>query len=150
MKYTAVKVDDAERKGVLENMTSEQKKIDSEFYKFKWYKREADNYAVCTVAYNSVSKSERVKTSTGNKNEQLIIRAIYNQELMQSWCLVFEKTLEKFKWEDKDKLISKRYIDRKSIWRTCHEIGISRSTYFYWLDEILETGLNWAKEFKLM
>ena len=133
-------------------MTKEQRKtIEREFYRYKWNKREAENYAVCAVAYDSSSPDgERVKASSGNKQEQLVIRAIYETERMRAWCTVFEKTQEKFKWEHKDKLMQKRYIERKKPWRICDEVGISRATYFYWLEDILCVALRWAKELKLL
>lgn len=133
-------------------MTKQERKvIEREFYKYKWNKSQADNYAVCAVAYNSKAPDgERVKSSSGNANEQLVIRAIYDQERMRGWVKVFEKTLDKFKWEQKDKLMRKRYLERKSVWRTCDEIGICRATYFYWLEDILQTAYLWAKELKLL
>lgn len=132
-------------------MTKEQRRtIEREFYRYKWNKRECENYAVCAVAYDSKAPDgERVKTSGGNANEQLVIRAIYETERMRGWVTVFEKTLEKFKWEHKDKLMQKRYIERKGIWRTCDEVGISRATYFYWLEDIIQTAFLWACELKL-
>jgi hypothetical protein len=133
-------------------MTTEQRKtIEREFYRYKWNKRECENYAVHAVAYDSAAPDgDRIKSSCGNKNEQLVIRAIYDQERMRAWCIVFEKTKEKFKWEQKDKLMEKRYLERKGIWRTCEEIGISRATYFYWLEDIIQTAFLWAKELMLV
>lgn len=133
-------------------MTKQQRKIiEREFYQYNFNKRTADNYAVDAVAYSSaVPDGERVKTSGGTTNEQLVIRAVCTAERMHGWCKVFEKTLEKFRWEQKDKLMQKRYIERKSIWRTCEEIGICRATYFFWLEEILQTAFMWANEFKLI
>lgn len=132
-------------------MTKQQRKtIEQQFYKYKWNKREAENHTVTTVAYNSSAPDgERVQSSKGNSTEQLIIRAIYETEQLRGWVMVFEKTLEKFKWEHKDKLMQKRYLERKSIWRTCDEIGISRATYFYWLEDILQVAYLWACELKL-
>ncbi len=132
-------------------MTKQQRKIiEREFYRYNFNKRTTDNYAVDTVAYSSSAPDgERVKTSSGNTNEQLIIRAVCDAERMRGWCKVFEKTLDKFRWEQKDKLMQKRYIERKGIWRTCEEIGIERRTYFYWLEDILQTAFMWAEEFKL-
>lgn len=132
-------------------MTKQQRKtIEREFYRYNFNKRTADNYAVDAVAYSSAAPDgERVKTSGGNTNEQLVIRAIYETERMRGWCKVFEKTIDKFRWEQKDKLMQKRYIERKGIWRTCEEIGIERRTYFYWLEDILQTAFLWASELKL-
>lgn len=133
-------------------MNKQQRKIiEEEFYKYKWNKRELENYTVCAVAYDfSAPDGERVKTSGGNHTEQLVIRAIYETERLRGWCTVFEKTLEKFKWEQKDKLMQKRYLERKSVWRICEEIGICRATYFYWLEDIVNTAYLWAKELKIL
>lgn len=133
-------------------MTKQQRKIiEREFYRYKWNKVQAENYAVCAVAYDSKAPDgERVKTGGGNANEQLVIRAIYDQERMRGWVTVFEKTLDNFKWEHKDKLMQKRYIERKSVWRTCEEVGISRATYFYWIKDIIQTAYLWAKELKVI
>ncbi|MDE7330298.1 MAG: hypothetical protein K2N30_04315 [Clostridia bacterium] len=133
-------------------MTKQQRKtIEREFYKYKWNKRESENYAVCAVAYDSTAPDgERVKTSGSNTAEQLVIRAIYETERMRGWVTAFEKTLEKFKWEQKDKLMEKRYIERQSPERTCYEIGMARRTYDYWVDDILQVAYRWAKELKLL
>ncbi|MDE6597594.1 MAG: hypothetical protein K2K60_03035 [Clostridia bacterium] len=133
-------------------MTKQERNIiEREFYKYKANKREAENYTVCAVAYSNTSPcGERVKTSGSNTTEQHLIRAIDEAERMRAWCMVFEKTLEKFKWEQKDKLMLKRYIEQKSIWRTCEEIGIERRTYYYWLDGILRAAYLWAGELKLI
>ncbi len=133
-------------------MTKQQRKtIEREFYKYKWNKSQAENYAVCAVAYDSSAPDgERVKASTGNRAEQLVIRAIYETERLRGWCTVFEKTLEKFKWEQKDELIKKRYIERKSIKRICYELCLPESTYHYWHNQILLAAYNWAKHFKIL
>lgn len=133
-------------------MTRDQRKeIERQFYRYKWNKREAENHTVTAVAYDSSAPDgERVKASSGNKNEQLIIRAIYETERLRGWVAVFERTLEKFKWEQKDNLMKKRYLEQKGIWRTCDEIGISRATYFYWLEDILQAAYLRAKELKLL
>ena len=132
-------------------MTKQQRKtIECEFYRYKWNKQQAENHAGTAVAYDSSAPDgERVKTSGGNTQEQLVIRAIYETERLRGWVTVFEKTLEKFKWEQKDKLMQKRCLERKGIWRTCDEIGIERRTYFYWLEDILQTAYMWAQELKL-
>ncbi len=133
-------------------MTKEQKKtIEREFYKYKWNKAQVGNYAVCAVAYDSsLRDGERVKSSPGNTQEQLVLRAIYETERMRSWCTVYEKTMEKFKWEQKDTLMQKKYVERKKPWRICDEIGISRRTYDYWLEDIRQCAFRWAREFKLL
>ncbi len=133
-------------------MTKQQRKtIEREFYKYKWNKSQADNYALCAVAYDSSAPDgERVKTSSGNRAEQLVIRAIYETERLRGWCTVFEKTRDKFYCDLKDDLIKKKYIERKSRWRICREIGISERTYDYWLTDILSIALYRAQGLKLL
>ncbi|MDE6586150.1 MAG: hypothetical protein K2K80_05680 [Clostridia bacterium] len=133
-------------------MTRDQRKeIEKQFYRYKWNKREAENHTVTAVAYNSSAPDgERVKASSGNKNEQLIIRAIYETEKLRNWCKVFEYTLIKFKREQKDKLMQKRYLEHKSVVRICNELYIPESTYHYWHNQILLEAFEFAKEFKLL
>lgn len=133
-------------------MTKQQRKIiEREFYRYKFNKRESENYAVFAVAYDSAAPDgERVKSGGGNKNEQLVIRAIYDQERMRAWCKVFEYTLIKFKGEHKDRLMQKRYIEKKKPLQTSYELSISPRTYDYWVEDILEAAYRYAKDdFKL-
>lgn len=133
-------------------MTKQQRKIiEREFYRYNFNKRTADNYAVDAVAYSSAAPDgERVKASGGNTNEQLIIRAVYDAERMRGWCKVYEKTLDKFRWEQKDKLMQKRYIERKGVTKICCELHIAESTYHYWHNDILLIAYMWARELKLL
>ena len=132
-------------------MTNEQRIINRQFYRYKWSKRELENHTLYAVAYDSSAPDgERIKTSVGNRQEQLVIRAIYETEQLRAWVAVFEKTQERFKWELKDKLMQKRFIERKKPWKICDEIGISRRTYDYWLEDILNVAYRWAKEYKLI
>lgn len=133
-------------------MTKQQRKtIEREFYRYKWNKREAENHTVTAVAYDSSAPDgERVKTSGGNSSEQLIIRAIYETERLIGWVTVFEQTLEKFRWEQKDELMIKRYVERKKPWRICDELHISRRTYDYWVEDIVQAAYKRAVFFKLL
>lgn len=133
-------------------MTKQQRKtIEREFYRYNFNKRTADNYAVDAVAYSSAAPDgERVKTSGGNVNEQLVIRAIYETERMRGWCKVFEKTRDRFYCDLKDDLIYKKYIQHKSRARICREIGIAERTYDYWLNDILYIAFCRAEDLKLL
>lgn len=92
---------------------------------------------------------ERVQTSYNNGTENKIIGAICKEETAYKWCVVFQKTMDKFRWEQKDILMRKKFIDKKSWISICSEIGIERRTYFYWLEEILFTAYLWADYFNL-
>ena len=85
---------------------------------------------------------ERVKTSPGNKTEDEVIDTVDKYETMYKWCLVYE-TL-------KDKLMQMRYIDRNHECCILDQIGISRATYFYWVEDILQVAYLWAQEYDLM
>ncbi len=93
---------------------------------------------------------ERVKTSPGNKTEDEVIDTVDKYETMYKWCLVYEKTLDRFRWTLKDKLMQMRYIDRNHECCILDQIGISRATYFYWVEDILQVAYLWAQEYDLM
>lgn len=129
----------------------ERKKIEDEFFNYKANRDKAANY-VASSAFDGFAidySHERVKSSGGNSVERALINAISEEERLWKWCLVFEKTLDKYRWEQKDKLIIKKYIEKKNATKICFEIGIERRTYFYWLEEILQTAFMWAQMLKL-
>lgn len=131
-------------------MTKTQKKlIEREFYKYKENKRNCGNVVNKVAFMSRISDEERVMTSSGNTIENTMVRALNEDIRIHNWVKVFENTLSKFKWEQKDKLMQKRYIERESPERTCHELAISRSTYFYWVEDILQVAFMWAKELKI-
>lgn len=133
-------------------MTKQQrKKIEREFYGYTCNRQKAADY-VSSHAYDHFGvdySSERVKSSHGNGTESSVIRMIDEADEAWRWCLVFEKTLERFRWEKKDELMRKKYIERKNPYTICAEIGIGRSTYFYWKEEILQIAFLWATDLKL-
>lgn len=133
-------------------MTKQQrKKIEREFYGYTRNRQKAADY-VSSHAYDHFGvdySSERVNSSRGNGTESSVIRMIDEEDEAWRWCLVFEKTLERFRWEKKDELMRKKYIERKNPYTICVEIGIERRTYFYWLDEIRRIAFQWALDFRL-
>lgn len=129
----------------------ERREIEREFFNYKSNREQAANY-VASSAYNGFAidySHERVQSSSGNSVERAIINAVSKEERLWKWCIVFEKTLDKYRWEQKDKLIVKKYIERKPRWRICEELVLSQSTYYFWLDEILTTAFLWAKSYDL-
>lgn len=133
-------------------MTKQQRKrIEREFFGYMHNRQKAAEY-VSSHAYDHFGvdySSERVKSSRGNSAESGVIRMIDEADEAWRWCLVFEKTLERFRWEKKDELMRKKYIERKNPYTICAEIGIGRSTYFYWKEEILQIAFMWATDLKL-
>lgn len=133
-------------------MTRQQRKIiEKHFYNYKKERREAAEYlAERAVAGMGVDYSnERVKSSPGNSVEKKVVDAVDEYLILYKWCLVFEKTLERFKWTLKDDMMRMRYIDKNHEVCICDVIGISRSTYFYWVEEVLLAAFMWAKEWEL-
>ena len=129
----------------------QRKKIEREFYGYIRNRQKAADY-VSSHVYDHFGvdySSERVKSSHGNGTESSVIRMIDEAEEAWRWCLVFEKTLQRFRWEKKDVLMRKKYIERKSPYAICGESGIERRTYFYWLDEIRRIAYQWALDFRL-
>ena len=130
----------------------ERRQIEREFFNYKSNREQAANF-VASSALNGFAidySHERVQTSSGNSVERSVINTISKEERLWKWCLVFEKTLDKYRWEQKDKLIIKKYIERKARWRICMELALPEPTYHRWLTDILETAYLWAKEFELL
>lgn len=133
-------------------MTKQQRKtIEREFYNYVKNRQQAAEY-VSSHAFDHFGvdySSERVRSSAGNYAESKVIRAIDDSDRMWRWCLVFEKTLERFRWEQKDKVMRMKYIERKKPLEIYTTIGIERRTYFYWLEEIRTIAFMWALDLKL-
>lgn len=130
---------------------STRREIEREFFNYNSNRIKAAEL-VASSAYNGFAidySHERVKASNGNSVESSIINSISREERLYWWCMVFEKTLDKYRWEQKDRLMIMKYIDRKPRWRICNELGIQERTYHYWLNDILETAFLWANEFGL-
>ena len=132
-------------------MTNQQKKIiEKEFYRYKENKKAAGQFLDDFVAkqLSSPCGKDRVKGSGENGIESGIISAIDRETASgaraRKWAIVYEKTRDKYFCEEKDKLMQLRFQEQKSVFRVCSEIGIQRRTYFYWMDEILNTAKLWA------
>lgn len=62
---------------------------------------------------------------------------------------VADKVIEHYKFDlAKSNLITKFFFEGKSITATCLSVGICRTTFFKWMNEILELAYLWAKELK--
>lgn len=131
-------------------MTRQQRKIiEREFYNYKDNMNKAAT-AAADCAYRNFSVdyiSPRVKSSPiGNVAENKIVKLIGEEDRAWRWCVVFQKTMDRFRWTQKDELMRRRYIERESEVATCMAICIDRSTYYHWLNEILEIAFMWEKE----
>ena len=134
-------------------MTKRQKQtIKREFFNYPRNKTRAAAYiadkAAAQIAIDY--SAPRVKSSQLNGVEHRVISEIDAMERWYRWCLVYERTFAKFRWEKKDELMQKRFVEHKSVRKICGEIGLSERTYFAWQDEILATAFLWAKEFGLL
>lgn len=133
-------------------MTQEQKrKIKREFYRYQKNRdRAATEISEMALAHFGVDySSDRVRSSPGNLSEKIIVRFIDETDESYRWCLVFEKTIERFRWTGKDKLMRMKFLERHNAYHIQGEIGIERSTYFYWLNDILSVAYLWALDYKL-
>lgn len=126
--------------------------IEREFYNYEKNRNEAADYISSrALARMGVDYSrERVKSSNGNFVEESVINAVDKYERLYKWCLVYEKTLDRFRWTQKDKLMQMRYIDKNHDVCICDVIGISDRTVRYWVEEILQVAFMWAQEFNLV
>lgn len=92
---------------------------------------------------------ERVQTSPDRKKEAKLCEIIdYSTEAVR-WCEVIDKVFEHYKFEPtKCRLLRLKYFQKKTVVAVCKELKISRSTYFYWRDEIFLLLEQWAIELK--
>lgn len=134
-------------------MNKQQRRmIEREFYNYEQNRNACAEY----IAERAVSglgvdySRERVKTSPHNRVEENVVKTVDEYEKIYKWCLVYEKTLDRFRWTLKDKLMQMRYIDRNHECCILDQIGISRATYFYWVEDILQVAYLWAQEYDLM
>lgn len=131
---------------------AQRRQIERELYNYKANKQVASEYvALHALDGFAVDYSkERVQSSSGNGVENNLISAISKEETAYKWCIVFQKTMDKYRWELKDELMRKKYIEKKGWIKICQDIGIERRTYFYWVDEVLYTAYKWAKELEII
>ena len=131
---------------------AQRRQIERELYNYKANKQVASEYvALHALDGFAVDYSkERVQSSSGNGVENNLISAISKEETAYKWCIVFQNTMNKYRWELKDALMRKRYIEKQTPTKTCYDIGIGRRTYDYWVEEILETAFLWADFFELL
>lgn len=66
------------------------------------------------------------------------------------WKSVCDKTLERFKWTQNEKLIRKYYFDGKSPIEVYMELYMSEREFYYSKREILDMAFRWAREYKLL
>ena len=134
-------------------MTKRQRReIERELYNYEENKKKAAEY-VASHAFDGFSFDftvPRVKRSQTNEPERRVVEEIGVAERNWKWCLVYEKTLDRFRWTLKDKLMQMRYIEKNHECYILDKIGISRSTYFYWVEDILQVAYLWAQEYDLI
>ena len=134
-------------------MTRQQRKtIEQEFYGYSENMKKAAAHISERVfeGFETDFSEPRVKSSPkGNAMEARTVGIISESERTWKWCKVFEKTLERFKWTQKDELMRRRYIKRETDTTTCMAIGISRSTYYLWVEEIIIAAFAWALELRI-
>ena len=131
----------------------QRKAIEREFYNYPMNQEKIANAAEdCAYKYMSIDyASPRVKSSpAGNSTENRIVKLIGDEDRAWRWCEVFEKTMEHFYFSQKDELIRRRYLAREHYLVTCNALCLSISTYFYWLDNILQVAYQWAKKLDII
>ena len=131
---------------------STRKKIEFAFYNYKKLMESAVTSTVEIADANMAVDYSKVvvKSSTTNKKESKICDVIDKSLTAYRWCMVVEKVLDYYKWDCKEKLIRKRYFEKKGTLKICLEIGISERTFKYWKDDILLRAFMWAKELNLI
>ena len=129
-----------------------RKEIKKAFYNYKALSKKAVQSTVDWAEKNVAVDYSRVKvqSSSSNGKETQLCALIDDSLNAYRWCLVVEKVLEYYKWDCHEQIIRQRFFEKKGITRICIDVGISRSTFFYWVDEIFERAYKWAIEYKLL
>lgn len=133
-------------------MTKQQRrKIEYEFFNYKRNLETAAGY-IAEHAFDGFGvdySRSPVKSSPRNSVEKAIVRALCEEERAYKWCLVYQRTMDRFRWTQKDELLHRRYQTSEHEVQTCMNIHVERRTYYYWLTEILEVAFLWAQELGL-
>ena len=130
--------------------TAQRKTIEREFYRYRENKEAAGRFLDDFVTQHlaAVYGKDRVHGSGLNGVENNILSAIDKDAAIgaraRKWAIVFEKTKDKYFCEGKDKLMQLRFLEKKSVFQVCQKLHIERRTYFYWLEEVLQTAKLWA------
>ena len=137
-------------------MTNAQKRIiERELYNYKKNKAFAGDLTV-DYAYGRLGVDYSKKTAQTNENgeEKGVVNAVEKDMVLRrrawGWATVYEKTADKYRWEQKDKFIYKKYVEKKNPIQICRELHIEQRTYYYWQLEILNTACHWAQEIGVM
>ena len=93
---------------------------------------------------------EKVKTTPTNKREQRLVNFIDKNMGSLSWCNIVEKTIDTYQFSPHFSIIQLKFFKAMSVRYVCYQCGISRSTFFRYQDEILETAEKWAKKYRLI
>lgn len=135
-------------------MTKQQRQtIEREFFACSSEPSRRKNViAEAAYAHFGTDYSEpRVKSSpAGNSAENRLVRLLDEEERATRWCTVFQKTMERFRWTQKDELMRRRYLGREPYLVTCDAMCLSPSTYYSWTEDILLVAFRWAQELKIM
>lgn len=136
------------------------KKIEKHFYNYDVIKRAVELRAE-EILKRASGGSERIGTPsnqtgdpTGKKAEQMYdIESIETAagvfEKPAKWLAVFEMTQKHFNGLEGD-LLTKRYIEKKSVEQICGEIYIAKTTYHYWRENILNYAAMVAIQYRLV
>ena len=134
-------------------MTKQQRRvIERELYSYEENRKQAAEY-VASHAFDNFScdySAPKVRRSVQNTPERRVIDEIGEAERAWKWCKVYEMTFNKFRWEKKDELMRKKYIEQKPPLQVSRELHIDRATYFRWLEEIRLIAYQWAVEMRLL
>lgn len=103
-----------------------------------------------SLEWLSVDYTRIRSSSHRNGTEEAIISTVSTTEELCRWCRVFEKTVERFHFDAKERFIRERYINHRTRYQVCEKIGISESTFANWRREILDIARRWAIEFHLI
>ncbi|MFQ7034550.1 MAG: hypothetical protein ACLRTQ_02055 [Candidatus Borkfalkia sp.] len=110
---------------------SQRRQIEREFYNYKNNKQMAAEY-VASHALDGFAvdySRERVQSTSDNGNENKILFRIDKAEYLWKWCLVYEKTYERFIWTGKEKIDGSKICPRRGLENDMYRIDLVTPKY---------------------
>ncbi len=130
---------------------AEQRLIEDKFFRYRENtKRAAELGRNRALEFLSADYTRPRSLTHRNGMENAVINAVSEAEELSRWCVVVEKTLERFHFDPREKFIKARYFQGKSITQVCDVVCISEGTYKNWRREILEIARKWAVTLNLI
>ncbi|MDE4542275.1 DUF1492 domain-containing protein [Thermoanaerobacterium sp. R66] len=118
------------------------KEIEWHLYHYFDLKREVKEYREkvlnsSTPLFGKVGEGQSYHSDSTAIKALMLAKPPKEIEEYEKWFTIIEKTIQKFKNTDKEKLLQLIYFDEEGREYIQKRLHIERATYFHWKDEII-------------